>query len=265
MAQMIRNIRGTYHTLNVEWADPRVSDLLWMGSPLYPVLIIGSYVYFISSLGPQLMKNRKPFQIDRFIQIYNIFQIIINIYIFAQALSLGWATDYSWRCQPVDYSSTPRATEIARKTHLFFLVKVSDLLDTIFFVLKKKESHISFLHVYHHGGMVLGTWIGVKYFAGGHVTFIGLLNSIVHAVMYSYYLIMSIYPEYKRNAWWKKYITQMQMVQFLFIAVHSAQLFFSNPCNAPLIISLLLVPQNVFMLVLFADFYRKSYMKQKDA
>ena len=32
--------------------------------------------------------------------------------------------------------------------------------------------------------------------------------------MYSYYLVTNIWPEYKQNLWWKKYITQMQMVSF---------------------------------------------------
>jgi len=30
--------------------------------------------------------------------------------------------------------------------------------------------------------------------------------------MYSYYFITALKPEYKKKIWWKKYITQMQMV-----------------------------------------------------
>jgi hypothetical protein len=30
--------------------------------------------------------------------------------------------------------------------------------------------------------------------------------------MYSYYFVTSMWPEYKNNVWWKKHITQLQMV-----------------------------------------------------
>ena len=34
--------------------------------------------------------------------------------------------------------------------YYYFLNKISDLLETIFFVLRKRSRQISFLHVYHH-------------------------------------------------------------------------------------------------------------------
>ena len=39
--------------------------------------------------------------------------------------------------------------EINEKMIVFY-TKLVDLLDTIFFVLRKKSNQISFLHVYHH-------------------------------------------------------------------------------------------------------------------
>lgn len=41
----------------------------------------------------------------------------------------------------------------------------------------------------------------------------GALNSFVHVVMYSYYLLTALNPKYKNNLWWKKYITQLQIVR----------------------------------------------------
>jgi hypothetical protein len=38
------------------------------------------------------------------------------------------------------------------------------------------------------------------------------VNSVVHVVMYCYYFVTSMWPQYKNNLWWKKYITQLQMV-----------------------------------------------------
>jgi len=56
---------------------------------------------------------------------------------------------------------------------VYFLLKIFDLVDTIFFVLRKKQNQVTFLHVYHHAGIVLGSWIAVKYLPSGHVTFLG--------------------------------------------------------------------------------------------
>ncbi len=42
--------------------------------------------------------------------------------------------------------------------------------------------------------------------------FIGCINSMVHSLMYTYYLIASLGEPYKRYLWWKKYLTSIQMV-----------------------------------------------------
>lgn len=121
---------------------------------------------------------------------------------------------------------------------------------------------MSFLHVYHHTGMVLLTWHGVKYLPGGHSVFMGALNSFVHVVMYSYYLLTALNPKYKNNLWWKKYITQLQIVQFFLITMHWMVLYFMT-CNYPKFVIIVLVPQNLFMFALFTDFYFKAYVKKK--
>jgi hypothetical protein len=43
---------------------------------------------------------------------------------------------------------------------------LSVLLWQIFFVLRKKNDHISTLHVIHHGVMPMSVWIGVKFTPG---------------------------------------------------------------------------------------------------
>jgi len=57
-------------------------------------------------------------------------------------------------------------------------------------------------------------------FVGGSSADIVMVNSFVHVVMYGYYFITNKYPEYKKNVWWKKHITQLQLVsQIIFIVV----------------------------------------------
>lgn len=67
-------------------------------------------------------------------------------------------------------------TQVARGVYMYFLAKISELLDTVFFVLRKKERQITFLHMYHHTVMPLISWGATKYYPGGHGTFIGLFD-----------------------------------------------------------------------------------------
>lgn len=67
-------------------------------------------------------------------------------------------TDYNWSCQNVDTSDRPEAMGMARLTWLFFVSKLVELLDTVFFVLRKKNRQITPLHLIHHAGMPLCMW-----------------------------------------------------------------------------------------------------------
>lgn len=44
--------------------------------------------------------------------------------------------------------------------------KLLDLLDTVFFVLTKKQNHITFLHVQHHAAAAAVLWTVAKYYSG---------------------------------------------------------------------------------------------------
>ena len=59
-------------------------------------------------------------------------------------------------------------------------------------------------------------WIGVNYFADGYTSIPILLNSIVHIIMHSYYILSSLGYKHKPWLWWKKYLTIIQMVCFSF-------------------------------------------------
>lgn len=48
----------------------------------------------------------------------------------------------------------------------YFAAKIIELLDTVFFVLRKKNRQISFLHLYHHTMMPICAWIGTKFLPG---------------------------------------------------------------------------------------------------
>ena len=87
------------------------------------------------------------------------------------------------------------------------------------FALRKKDGQITFLHVYHHSSVLTASWLGTRYAGGGNTYILGLLNSLVHTVMYAYYGLSAIGPHMQKYLWWKKYLTQMQMVNFFFIFI----------------------------------------------
>lgn len=64
------------------------------------------------------------------------------------------------------------------------------------------------------------------------------------------------------NPWWKKYITQMQLVQFVLILFHFSQLLWTEDCGFPKWPAAIFIPQNLFMIVLFSEFYYKTYVKK---
>lgn len=259
MTTLIRRIYQGYRYVNDELSDPRTQDFFLIGSPWACAGILIFYLYFVFDLGPNWMAKKKPFNLDKIVQLYDLSQIILCTYLFYKALTLAWLRDYNFYCQPVDYSYNPRPIEISKVVWMYFMIKIFDLFDTVFFVLRKKQGQVSFLHVYHHVGMTLGTWITTKFFPGGHVTFIGLINSFVHIVMYSHYLATSLKIA---KPWWKKYITQLQLTQFCLILIHFIFLIYTD-CGFPKWTAAVMIPQNLFMILMFSEFYYKTYIKKR--
>ncbi|XP_054276683.1 uncharacterized protein LOC128995690 [Macrosteles quadrilineatus] len=263
MALLLRKLYETYRYVNEDLGDSRTADLPMMGSPFPTLALLVAYNMFVQCWGPRLMANRKPFNLDKILLVYNVFQVVASTYMFIGGFILGWGRDYNYFCEPVDKEITPHTRSIAFIVYLYYLLKVTDLLDTVFFVLRKKYSQVTFLHIYHHTGMVALSWSGAKWLPGGHDTFVGWVNSVVHIVMYSYYLITNVWPEYKKDIWWKKHITQLQMLQFFILILHSVALLASPDCGYPKFTAAVFIPQNTFMLILFYDFYRKAYLNKK--
>lgn len=106
--------------------------------------------------------------------------------------------------------------KVARGVYIYFLAKISELLDTIFFVIRKKDRQITFLHLYHHTVMPMISWGATKYYPGGHGTLIGVINSFVHIIMYTYYMMAAMGPQYQKYLFWKKHITTLQMVSKIY-------------------------------------------------
>ncbi|XP_055636676.1 elongation of very long chain fatty acids protein AAEL008004-like [Toxorhynchites rutilus septentrionalis] len=264
MALVLRTLYDYYTYLFREYNDPRVEHFPLLGSPWPVLFVILVYLKFVNDWGQKLMEHRKPFSLKTVMNIYNGVQILFNLYIgMVGTLNSYFAEDYSWLCEPINQKVTPSRNRLIFVTYLYFLSKIIDLLDTVFFILRKKNNQITFLHTYHHAGMVAATYIFTKFICGSHATLLGLINSFVHVIMYFYYFLTSFRPELKNSFWWKKHITQVQLFQFMILMVHFGLPLLFGYCNYPTFLLFIGFSQNLFMFTLFADFYVKAYIKTR--
>lgn len=262
MAFILTDMHDWYRDLMDNKSDPRVADWPMMSSPLPTLGLCIFYAYFSKSLAPRIMEKRKPMDLRNLLVGYNLFQTIFSTWIFYEYLQSGWWGHYSFRCQPVDYSDNPLALRMARTCWWYYISKFTEFFDTLFFLLRKKNQHVSTLHVIHHGCMPFSVWMGMKFAPGGHSTFFAMLNSFVHIVMYFYYMVAALGPKYQKYIWWKKYLTAFQMLQFVAIFTHQFQLLFTE-CNYPKGFMVWIGLHGVMFLFLFSDFYKQAYSKRK--
>ncbi|KAI4580221.1 hypothetical protein MJT46_001589 [Ovis ammon polii x Ovis aries] len=245
-------------------ADPRLQGYPLMGSPLLMTSILLTYVYFVLSLGPRIMANRKPFQLRGFMVVYNFSLVALSLYIVYEFLMSGWLSSYTWRCDPVDFSNNPEALRMVRVAWLFLFSKFIELIDTVIFVLRKKDGQVTFLHVFHHSVLPWSWWWGVKIAPGGMASFHAMINSSVHVIMYLYYGLSALGPVAQPYLWWKKHMTAIQLIQFVLVSLHISQYYFLPSCNYqyPVIIHLIWMYGTIFF-VLFSNFWYQSYTKGK--
>ncbi|XP_033213803.1 elongation of very long chain fatty acids protein F-like [Belonocnema kinseyi] len=142
------------------------------------------------------------------------------------------------------------------------LLKILHLIETVLFVLRKKKNQISFLHVYHHISTILFGLIFIRYIPGGRAVFYPLLNGSVHVIMYSCYFLSSIEEIKKAVLPIKRYITIIQMAQFVFLLLQ-AFVSLSPSCSVPKLPVILMIPNILLNFLLFYHFYRKAYLNPR--
>ncbi|KAH8251388.1 hypothetical protein KR032_010251, partial [Drosophila birchii] len=227
------------------------------------IIVLTTYLVFVLKLGPKLMAKRKPFELRGIIKAYNIVQIVYNTVTFIYyAHFMFILRPCSLRCMvslPLDHEHKDRERFI---TNLYLSNKFMDLLDTVFFVLRKKNKQISFLHVFHHVVLVVLSYaIPTLYGFGGATTGMAFLNQIVHAIMYTYYLLTSISPAAQANLWWKKYITIIQLLQFVLIILQCINILVQPNCDAPRPVAYVFGSFSMALAVMFSKFYFKTYIR----
>eukprot|EP00117_Sycon_ciliatum_P002144 scpid90208/ scgid7498/ Elongation of very long chain fatty acids protein 4; 3-keto acyl-CoA synthase Elovl4; ELOVL fatty acid elongase 4 len=243
-----------------EWqskADPRTADWFMVKDPTYLLMALAGYIAFVLIV-PRIMNYCRPFDLKPIMLVYNFAIASLSLYMCIEFLSVG--LHQNWMCAPVDHSTSEFALRACRITHIFYLSKFIEFLDTVFFILRKKNNQVSFLHVYHHVSITIMWYILSTWYPNGSVFFSGMLNSSVHVCMYSYYFLSALGPALQPYLWWKRYLTRFQILQFVAISIHNS---FNMPssCAFPTWIAHMMTGYMVSLILLFSNFYFKAYKK----
>jgi len=220
-------------------------------------LLMPLYIAFALKLGPEFMKKRKAFNVKPLARFCNLLQVVANTYGFIQLAAMVVKSPGILKCLP----RMERSLELENTAVWLTWTRILDLLDTVFFILSKKERNVSFLHVYHHWIVVNNTYFISRTGHGYSLFVIGLLNCFVHMIMYSYYFLAT-FPSLKSYLWWKRHLTKLQLLQFLLVIPHTLYQY-STDCPLPLNIVYNYVANCIIFIYLFGKFYLENYAVKK--
>lgn len=136
----------------------------WPLTKFYQVLSMTVvYLLFSARVGPRLMANRKPFDLKWPMIAFNFVMVAVNVYFHYYALQ--WL-DFGWELAVFVHPDLRKPSDVT-KSHLqlfyfYYLTRYAEWLDTVFFVLRKRNSQLTFLHLYHHSIVPLLGWYGYR-------------------------------------------------------------------------------------------------------
>ncbi|GFQ83763.1 elongation of very long chain fatty acids protein 4 [Trichonephila clavata] len=231
-------------------------------NPYIPISIIILYTVFVIWIGPFIMKFREPYKLKKTLIFYNFFQVVANVFICFEIFILFYKRSNSL-CNVKNDPELPEILkEFWRVMWFLYIIKFIDFLDTVFFVLRKKQAQVTFLHVFHHCGVcLLVFWFmtHTEQVAGSYCAFAMGLNSGIHVLMYIYYGIAAFGPNMKKYLWWKKYLTALQIGQLCIIFLYMLISVLIG-CEELGVFSAIAFIYLVFIIILFVNFYAKYEM-----
>ncbi|KAL0071971.1 Fatty acyl-CoA elongase/Polyunsaturated fatty acid specific elongation enzyme [Marasmius tenuissimus] len=192
-----------------------------------PTVVAALSSYLIVIFGIQaLMKNQPPQKLNTLFQAHNVIlssgSLLLLVLMLEEIVPIVWNHGVFYGiCN--EKSWTPRM-EFYYMINYYF--KYLELLDTVFLAFKKKplgkkfifgafmlfdrRVFVAFLHVFHHSATALLCYSQLEGKTSISWTVI-CLNLGVHVLMYYYYYATAG----GAKIWWKKYLTMMQIIQFI--------------------------------------------------
>ncbi|KAJ7547288.1 hypothetical protein O6H91_08G078500 [Diphasiastrum complanatum] len=242
------------------------SSSTWGASWSFVLLSIGLYILGVVTLRLIVSRKKTPVSLGLIPPLHNAVLLLASLVMFVGCLQAtavevaqsrwlwgGSQKPLNWLlCFPI--GTRPRG-RVFFWSYIYYLSKFYEFLDTVIVILRKKP--LTFLHVFHHATVVIMCFNWLEYSQSLHI--IGLLtNTGVHVIMYLYFLLCSL----GFSPPWKKFVTNCQIVQFVFSFVASIGLLVLHFCGdgcsgmAAWIFNALF---NMSLLFLFLNFHRKQY------
>jgi len=254
--QLHKYVTETTASASLNRDGTKISALKWIDGLSFEAPLIASALYLtMVFVGPKVMRKREPFNPTALMLVYNVYQTLFNVYVCYLFVSEIRTNNFKIWGETCRWNDT-RSFGVALGVWLHYNNKYLELLDTVWMILRKKEKQVSFLHVYHHVLLVWAWWMvcwTINQAPCVDMYFGALCNSFIHVVMYSYYAMALMGVPVP----WKRYITQLQLLQFVVVFCHAVYVLLYTQCLKILPYSQMFVMAN--MLVLFGNFYMKSY------
>lgn len=214
MKSYIQEIESFWKKITYESADPLMRDRFWMGSPV-PILKYTMCNFIILCVLKEIMKRRKHgFRIAHFTLAFSFYLFAMNTYFFIRCCEQVFTPNFSWTCQPVDRSFTPKNLQLIRDTHHLVMFKATYVVELMIFILRKKEKLVNFYLFFHHLTFPLILWIIINYHPGGHSIVAILFNTLLHILICGSIVLVSIFPKLK-GQWFSNLVKygQVSLIQ----------------------------------------------------
>jgi len=231
--------------------------------PEVPILLV--VAYFVSKFAlPVFCRmtgiNGKSSLFLMAVALHNLLLAVFSAVVFVNswAIFLQHIIENGARMTYSDSDGSLWASGMGAWCTIFYLSKYYELVDTLILIMKGKEA--SFLQIYHHTGILLTMWGGVVSQASW-LLIVVLLNSGIHTLMYTYFLIKTIDP--KREIRAAKYLTKAQIGQFFVGILYTLPTYFLREASmASLLVCAFIDLYAVGLILLFVAFAKKKYKKK---
>jgi elongation of very long chain fatty acids protein 4 len=201
----------------------------------------------------EFLPSFKDWTLMKVIQIFhNMFLVGLSVYMSVEIVRQATLRGYNLWFNGVE--SSKAGWPMAKIIWVFYISKIYEFGDTIIMLLRKNFQQVSFLHVYHHFTIFFIWWLVTFLAPGGDSYFSAALNSLVHVIMYAYYLCTSLSLPFP----FKYYITYFQMAQFMLNFMQAGYDWYFGIPKYPKVLCQLLLFYMVSLLVLFANFLIQS-------
>jgi elongation of very long chain fatty acids protein 4 len=220
--------------------------------------IVGvNVVYFVLvAISCAYMKNRKePFDLKPIIRVYNAVCVALAAYVVYGTVMYKMAKPGPFVCNSPDVG-TEAGQAYTFVIWVYYAQKYFEMLDTFFFIFRQSWRQLTFLHLYHHSSITFVTAAFCNLDVNGDLYLAALCNSFIHVLMYTHYFLSS----FGIKTWYRPFLTQLQLVQFAVCWIQPVLGYFSGAaCGYADWLQVMMTIYQTTMMVLFADFYRKSY------